>query len=246
MRFERSNAFVNILEIDPSLLEGLGDAPADAARARGHARLITAAPGLWRVSFPDPALGFLVLEGFLWRRVTLGDRASAELIGPGDVIRPLAVDADEYEMVPSQVSWTVLEQARLAELDGRLLSQMSEHPQVLANLVLRSVRRAQGLALRLALVQLRLSAALHFLLWHLADRFGHVQAEGVVLPISLTQSRLAELISAQRPSVARALKELQAAGLISRLPGSRWCLHGVAPTVPAAQGIVSGGTDQAA
>lgn len=232
MRFERSDAFVNVLEIDPSLLGVLEGARAKAARAAGRARLVTVDPGPWIRTSPDPELGFLVLEGFLWHRVALGDRASADLLGPGDLVRPLGPDVEDFDMVPSDTSWMVLEQAWLAELDAGFLRRMCSHPEVIAQLVRRSLLRSQGLGLRLALVQLRLSAAVHFLLWHLADRFGHVRSDGVVLPIALTQSRLAELIAAQRPSVANALKELEAAGLITRLPRSRWLLHGAAPPAP--------------
>lgn len=178
MRFERSDAFVNVLEIDPGLVEGLDAARAEAARAKGRARLVTVERGPWSSTSADPELGFLVLEGFLWRRVTLGDQASGELLGPGDLIRPFGADVDDYEMVPSEVSWTVLEQAWVAEFGGPFLGQMREHPEVVAQLVRRSVRRSQGLALRLALVHLRLSAALHFLLWQLADRFGRGAARG--------------------------------------------------------------------
>ncbi len=46
------------------------------------------------------------------------------------------------------------------------------------------------------------------LLWHLADRWGRVRSEGVVLPLRLTHSVLADLVAARRPTVTTSLSEL--------------------------------------
>lgn len=232
MRFARSSALVNVLEVDPDLVEGLDEPRAEVARSQGRARLVTLAKGQWSSSSEERETVFLVLEGYLYRLLELGNRRSAELLGAGDIIRPFGSAPDGYEMVPFEVTWTVLEDAWLAALDARFLRQMGEHPEVIERLLGRAVRRSWDLALRLTLVQMRLSAGLHFLLWQLADRFGRVEGRGVLLPVALTQARLAELISAQRASVAGALKELEAEGLITRLPRSRFLLHGAAPSAP--------------
>lgn len=77
--------------------------------------------------------------------------------------------------------------------------------------------------------QPRLSTRLHLLLWHLADRFGRVLTKGVVLPLPLSHELLAQLVGAQRPSVSRALKELDRAEVIARRPDGTWWLGGKPP-----------------
>lgn len=46
------------------------------------------------------------------------------------------------------------------------------------------------------------------LLWHLADRWGRVRSDGVIVALDLTHSVLAELVAARRPTVTRSLSEL--------------------------------------
>src|SRR5262249_31512820 len=57
--------------------------------------------------------------------------------------------------------------------------------------------------------------------WHLADRFGKVTADGVLIPLPLTHRQLALLVGAQRPSVTSALGALAERELLRRdEPGS--------------------------
>src|SRR5437764_955205 len=87
------------------------------------------------------------------------------------------------------------------------------------------VERARGALSHLRRVDTRLLVAL----WHLADRWGSVHPEGVVVPIRLTHEMLGHVIGAQRPSVTTALGQLESAGRISRRPGGGWILHGEPP-----------------
>ena len=66
------------------------------------------------------------------------------------------------------------------------------------------------------------------LLWHLADRWGRVRSEGVLLPLRLTHSVLADLVAARRPTVTTALAELGRQELVEpQTPG--WLLRGEPP-----------------
>ena len=66
------------------------------------------------------------------------------------------------------------------------------------------------------------------LLWHLADRWGHVRPDGIAIPIQLPHTLLAELLAAQRPTVTTAMSELTRRGLI--VPMHRgWLLRGQPP-----------------
>jgi CRP-like cAMP-binding protein len=62
------------------------------------------------------------------------------------------------------------------------------------------------------------------LLWHLAERWGRVTAEGVVIPLRLTHQRIAMLVGAQRPTVTAALSRMNARGLVQRTHGRAFVL----------------------
>jgi len=60
--------------------------------------------------------------------------------------------------------------------------------------------------------------------WHLADRFGKVTADGVLIPLPLTHRQLALLVGAQRPSVTSALGALAERGQLRRDDNGNWLL----------------------
>jgi CRP/FNR family cyclic AMP-dependent transcriptional regulator len=222
---------VDLFEHDPDLAEAVALGGAGAPRVFA----VPVDPGAWEPDIRVSGFGLLLLAGFVIRRVELAGRHSVELLGPGDLLRPWEVGDEQYAMVPSCPSWRVLEPTHLAVLNGRFAEWASGQPQLIDRLLSRVLRRSRTLALRLALVQLRrLSARLHFLLWHLADRFGRVHRDGVLLPIPLSHAMLADLVSAQRPPVSRAMKELERHGLLSPASHAGWYLHGRPPAAGAA------------
>jgi CRP-like cAMP-binding protein len=70
----------------------------------------------------------------------------------------------------------------------------------------------------------RVDARLELLLWHLADRWGRVTREGVLLPLRLTHELLADLVAAQRPSVTLSLQNLERSGRVARRDGHIYLL----------------------
>ena len=227
-RKERGGFPVALFEHDSDL----GEAVTLDAGAAPRVVAVQVDPGPWRPDIRVSGLGLLVLAGFVLRRVELAGRHSIELLGPGDLLRPWDVADDHYAMVPSCTSWRILESAHLAALDERFAEWASGQSKLIDRLLSRLLRRSRTLALRLALVKLPLSARLHFLLWHLADRFGRVHKHGVLLPVPLSHAMLADLVSAQRPPVSRAMKELERHGLLSPVSHGGWCLHGRPPAGP--------------
>jgi hypothetical protein len=77
-------------------------------------------------------------------------------------------------------------------------------------------------------------ARVQALLWHLADRWGHVTLDGVVVPVRLTHDMIGRLVGAHRPSVTTALSELNREDRIARLPHG-WLLRGDPPAAPVPQ-----------
>ena len=222
-----------LLEADPDLGAELeGQALEEATRGL-VVRVERVEPGRWdpHRAFPHPAgsLGVLVGEGLLTRDVAVAESTCAELVGPGDLLRPwddLAAGAP----VPAHTEWHVLEPSQLMLLDRAFAEAAGRWPEVTTALVTRAVARAQSLAVALAIscvtgLKIRLLA----LLWHLADRFGKVGRDGVSVSLPLTHQIVARLVGASRPSVSTALKELESEGAFSRLKDGGFLLHGEPP-----------------
>lgn len=70
---------------------------------------------------------------------------------------------------------------------------------------------------------------LHALLWDLADRWGRVAPDGVVLTLPLTHETLGRLARGGRPAVSAALKTLAERDLVHRRPDGSWLLRGEPP-----------------
>jgi CRP/FNR family transcriptional regulator, cyclic AMP receptor protein len=138
-------------------------------------------------------------------------------------------------MVPAETAWSVTQPTWLAILDERFSRAMAPYPEVVSALCGRLTRRTRGLVERLAIVQeRRVSSRLYLVLWQLADRFGVMSREGVVLPVPLSHSLLADMVAAGRSPVTHALSELERFGLVRRRPDRSWCLGGAPPVDPTA------------
>jgi CRP-like cAMP-binding protein len=91
------------------------------------------------------------------------------------------------------------------------------------------VRRAERQATQRTLSHIRgLECRLLTLFWHLADRWGRVRADGVLLELRLSHEVLADLVGARRPSVSTAMGRLEREGRIAR-SGRAWLLRGLPP-----------------
>jgi CRP-like cAMP-binding protein len=218
------------LQEDAELAEAIEPARRQAAADALVAREIDIPTGSWR-GRPTPVdggIGFLVLEGVLLHRVGIDDRYSAELLGEGDVLRSLRGEPPTSTLALT-VNWVILERSRLAVLDERFVRHLATFPQLAGRLFARAVLRTRQLAVNMAIVhQARVDTRLHMLFWHLAGRWGRVRSDGVVVPLRLTHTTLAELVAARRPTVTSALTELARRGVI-RAVDNGWLLSGDPP-----------------
>ena len=64
------------------------------------------------------------------------------------------------------------------------------------------------------------------LFWHLADRWGRVRPDGIVVPLPVTHDVIAQVVGAQRPTVTGALQRLALSGKLRRRPDRTWLLAG--------------------
>jgi CRP/FNR family transcriptional regulator, cyclic AMP receptor protein len=227
---------VRLLEEDPDL-GGLlsGSRRADAEREL-VVRVHRLGVGVWDVSRLEGAgsdhVGLLLLEGVVAREVIVADHVSAELLGPGDLLRPWQTPSSS--LLPVDVLWSVLSPSAFAVLDRRFAAELARWPEVTACLFDRLSERSLRLATTQAISQLtRVDRRLKALLWHLAERWGRVSGDGVVVPLALTHRILGQLVGARRPTVSTALGELAERGELTRRVDGSWVLRGSPPDASA-------------
>jgi CRP/FNR family transcriptional regulator, cyclic AMP receptor protein len=231
-----SHRLVRLLDADPDLGATLRHTRRTDAAERLVARCVGARAGTvgdsaLRLAGPG-GLGLLVLDGVLAREILLSDNVSVELLGPGDLLRASAPD-DPGRLLRSDVRWTVVEPARLALLTRGCTAALAEYPEVTSVLFSRLVERSHRLGVALAIAQLNgVDRRALALFWHLAERWGHITAAGVELPLRLPHRIIAQMVGARRPTVSTALNTLAAEGKVSRRPDGGWILHGEPVGIP--------------
>ena len=218
-----------VLREDAGLGEQLDPVRLEAAAANSLAAVLRVPTGLWeppRQARPAGCLGFLVLEGLVARRVTVAGATWTELLGPGDVLEPGRHDRDLNASIPPSVEFALLSEGRLAVLGPRFLARMAAWPEVTVALSMRVVERAKSLSYVLAICgRVGVAERIVLMLRHLADRWGHVTRDGVVVDLpGVTHELIASMIGAARPSVSTALGELRRRGEIHRPAPGTWLL----------------------
>jgi CRP/FNR family transcriptional regulator, cyclic AMP receptor protein len=231
MRGTASTQLCRVLAEDRDLAEVVP--PAQRFHASEHclALVMNLPRGRWewqRSDMTPGGIGLLVLRGLLIRRVSIEGGFGAELLGQGDLLRPWQGEGAQSTLSRS-TGWRVLEQARIAVLDRPAAVRLAQYPELTGRLVAKALERSRNLAAATAIAQhTRVEVRLHMLFWHLADRWGRVRPDGVLVPLRLTHSMLADLVSARRPSVSTGLSELARRGLVQRV-GREWLLSGDPP-----------------
>jgi CRP/FNR family transcriptional regulator, cyclic AMP receptor protein len=224
---------VRLLDADPDLGALLSDARYEQAERELVVRSHRLPVGPWDVSRLAGAtadhVGLLILSGVLSRELIVADHVSAELLGPGDLVRPWQ-PASRAELLPVDAVWSVLSPLTVAVLDRRFAAEVARYPEVTATLFDRMSERSMRLATTQAISQLtRVDRRLKALFWHLAERWGRVSGDGVIVPLALTHRILGQLVGARRPTVSTALSELAEREELVRRPDGSWLLRGDPP-----------------
>ncbi len=205
----------------PELADTLSpDLLAHAGQIQG--RVLAVRRGAWDATSDGAAGGvvaFVVLSGTLLRLTRARHREAAELLGPGDVLQPRR----EHD-----VTWRAVEETTLMPVEARLLIDAANVPSLCGALLSACANGTNAVARQLVIAQWssvdeRIVTVLAFV----AERWGVMTRDGVVLPDWLTHSIIAPLVGARRPSVTTALKRLDATGAIVRRPDGRWLLGAV-------------------
>jgi len=217
---------VQLLDIDPDLLRAIPDDERPVARRFivSDAHAVARGPWIPDLACRDGKGGFalMIVSGLILREVLLEDRRAAQVFGPGDVVRP--AESGDSSLL-EDVEWTVMDSAVVAVLDDAFIAAARRWPQLHAVIADRLFAQVDRAAVQLAIAQLpRIEQRVLAVLWHLADRFGHVTPDGIVVPLVLTHETIGRLVGARRPTVSLGLTALHESGSIHRRSDGRWLL----------------------
>jgi CRP/FNR family cyclic AMP-dependent transcriptional regulator len=216
------DAHISLLDADGGFAAGIPAADLALARRVLVLPRLDVDPGAWTPPAADDHGGALALliDGLVGRHVALGGRVATQLLGPGDVFEPWTRPGDD--LLPHAVRWSAFAPATVVVLDGRFATSAQRWPALSRTAQTRLTALGDRLAIDLAICQLpRVEQRVLALLWHLAERFGRVASDGVVLDIKLTHRLIGELVGAQRPTVSLAVASLLDEGqLVRRASGT--------------------------
>lgn len=217
---------IALLEADPDFARVIPPADRELAERTLVLPRRSFAPGALIACDPDD-VALLITGGAVWRELRVGRGASPQLLGPGSV---LLCDPRPAELLSPTTSAAALVPTEVAVLDRRFLMAAARWPQLVGILHLRIADQQRDLAVQGAICQFpRVDDRIVSLLWHLAERWGKVGADGVRLPIALTHATLGRFVGARRPTVSLALTDLRDAGRVDRDAEGGWILRGDPP-----------------
>jgi CRP/FNR family transcriptional regulator, cyclic AMP receptor protein len=220
---ELSEVFV--LEADPDLGADIPPDVRPEAVKESRAPLSVFPLGEWQFDPPpDPtALGALILEGMLVLRIGFGGSTHLEVLGEEDILNPWHLEI--AGALEQQASVHVVQSGFMALLDRDFALRMARWPEVFAALMRRLVRRARRMIIQTSILSRpRADERFELMLWQLADRFGNVTPEGLLVRLPFTHDQLGEMVGAKRSTVTLAVSQLVAEDR-RRIPGRKqWLL----------------------
>jgi CRP/FNR family cyclic AMP-dependent transcriptional regulator len=170
------------------------------------------------------ALTFLVVEGVVLKVTSFAGRSALELLGPGDLLAPPLTAARQVES-PAVSRYMAHGLASVAELDDRFRHAAQRWPALLDCLHECLGRQTHRASRHLAILHLpRVEDRIVALFADLAERFGRMTPDGVVIGLALTHQVIGDLVASRRPTVTLALHTLAAQGVVERLDDGRWHL----------------------
>jgi CRP-like cAMP-binding protein len=226
----------SLLELDDDLGLLIPESRRAAARKELQVEVHRLPSGPWsaaRATDTNPEhVGLLLIEGVISREVVVADTISTELLGPGDVVRPWAVHA-EATLLQLEIRWNALTESRVAMLDRRFAARLSQWPEVNSLLIDRINDRAQRLAVTQAISQMnRVDRRILALFWHLAERWGRMTGDGVLVPLTLSHRMLGQLVGARRPTISTAVAKLAEQDELLRRDNGTWLIKSEPVGVP--------------
>jgi CRP/FNR family transcriptional regulator, cyclic AMP receptor protein len=172
---------------------------------------------------PD-AFDFLIVNGIVLKETTLAGRSALELLGRGDLLAPPLTPARQLES-RALSRYLAHGQVSLAAIENHVRQAARRWPGIADYLHDRLARQTHHASMHLAMLHLpRIEDRLIALFADLAERFGHMTADGVLIDVPLTHEIIGGLVGSRRPTVSLALRQLSSNGTVERIAGARWKL----------------------
>jgi CRP/FNR family transcriptional regulator, cyclic AMP receptor protein len=170
------------------------------------------------------AFHFLILDGVVLKETTLARRSALELLGRGDLLAPPLTPAHQLESRAAS-RYLAHGPVSIAALEDQVRQAAQRWPGIADFLHNRLAHQTHHASMHLAMLHLpRIEDRLIALFADLAERFGHIAADGILIELPLTHENIGGLVAGRRSTVTLALQELSSNGLIARLEGDRWKL----------------------
>lgn len=219
---------IALADLHPDLAAGLSAADLQAVRNAIRLPVVQVRHGRCdvtacaRAAGAHGVLGVVVTQGLLIGEMRLAGDVSAQIYGPGDL---LSGEHEPDGMLATEQALHAPVSTSLAVLDDRFVAAMRQWPRLAAQFFTQAMRQVDRAGEHQAISQLsRVEDRLLALFWYLADRWGRVRVDGVMIDLPLTHETVGRLIGARRPTVSLGLKELARQGLLRREQDGRWLL----------------------
>jgi CRP/FNR family cyclic AMP-dependent transcriptional regulator len=171
------------------------------------------------------AFDFIIAEGIVLKQTSYAGRQALELYAPGDVLAPPLTASRQIES-PAISSYRAHGDVLLAVLEHRFRVAARRWPglsDVFHDHLARQTHRA---SMRLARLHLSRSEDRVLALFSdLAERFGRVTPNGIVIDLDLTHDLIGQMVASRRPTVSLALDQLAHAGQLTRTDTGQWNLN---------------------
>src|SRR3954463_11210603 len=218
----------SLLTLDPDLGQLLSPERAGAAAHEVGVPVTRLGRGPWRPEQHCPPApgdpGVLVISGAIVRDIVVHDAPSAELFGPGDLIRTWQSE-EPSGVQRADARWTVLSPTSVAVIRGSSARALRGYPEITAMLLDRLHARAERLAVAQAISQITgVEMRVEALMQQLAERWGRVRPDGIIVPLVLSHRLIGALVGARRPTVSTALTRLAERNRVSRQADGTWLL----------------------
>jgi len=175
-------------------------------------------------------LTLFVVEGVVRKVTSFAGRSALELLGPGDLLAPPLTAARQVES-PAVSRYMAHGLASVAVLDDRFRRAARRWPGLFDCLHECLDHQTHRASRHLAILHLpRVEDRIVALFADLAERFGRMTPDGIVIDLALTHQVIGDLVASRRPTVSIALQTLAADGVVQRLDDGRW--HLAAGAVP--------------
>lgn len=170
------------------------------------------------------AFGLVIVDGVVLKETTLARRSALELKGPGDVLAPRLTAIDQLES-RAVSHYLAHERVSLGVIGAHFRQARSRWPGIADFLEECLGRQIDRASMHIAMLhQPRVEDRLIAFFADLAERFGHVSPDGILIDLPLTHDIIGGLVGSRRPTVTLALRNVASDGLLERLEDNRWKL----------------------